>query len=152
MSRESYPGHRPETALARALWEIRAEARAEILAELGAAYLRRARLDPWAVTALEVRLLRRSDTPDLRSAALLIWSSRRPAAFLRAVPRFLGDAVEVRRAVAEGLATASILEGCAVDDSRTRASLDALRRDPDPEVRALADQAERLLEPAPDDD
>lgn len=151
MSHESFPGRSPEGELVRAIHELRVERREPFASAVGEAYARRARLDPEAVTALEVRLLRRSEWAVLRAPAVLLWSRRRPAAFLRAAPRFAADEAEVRLAVAEGLANAAILEGCGLDDPRVEAVLALLRSDPDPRVQADAERAAALIGSDPDE-
>ncbi|MDI9630015.1 MAG: hypothetical protein QM311_00950 [Acidobacteriota bacterium] len=151
MGHESFPGRRFESELKRAFWEFRAEGREEFAAALGEAYVRQARLDPDAVPALEIRLLRRSEWSLLRAPAVLLWAMRRPAAFLRAAPRFAADQVEVRSAVAEGLANAAIIEGCGLDDPRVEAVLALLRNDPDPRIRADAERAAALIGSEPDE-
>ncbi|KAB2965156.1 MAG: hypothetical protein F9K16_02600 [Thermoanaerobaculia bacterium] len=118
--------------------------------EFGDIYLRRARTAPESICALEVRLLRRSSWAPLRAPAVLLWSRRRPRAFLRAAVRFLEDEPEVRRAVAEGLANAAILDGRGADDPLIARLLEKSSADPDERVRTLTEQTRALLSPDPD--
>lgn len=147
MSYERASFRSPDGELLRAVRELSGERRdrEKLVQELGEVYLNRARTDPEAIRALEVRLLRRSGWASLRAPAVLVWSRRRPAAFLRAAARFLDDQPEVRLAVAEGLANAAILEGLGAEDPQVAALLDRALADHDSRVRVIAEKARDLL-------
>lgn len=150
MSFESFPGRGPERDWFERLGESFGEGRERLVAELAEHYSDKARLDPEGVTALELRLLRRSPWDALRAAAVLIWSRRRPGAFLRAAPGFLAGGPATREAVAEGLANAAILCERTAEDPEVARLLAACLADPEPNVRELAEQARLLLTPGAD--
>lgn len=148
MSYERASFRSPDGELLRAVRELSGERRERerIVRELGEVYLNRARTDPEAIRALEVRLLRRSGWASLRAPAVLVWSHRRPGAFLRAAARFLDDQPEVRLAVAEGLSIAAILEGLGPEDPRVSALFDQVLADQDPRVGEAAVLSRALLD------
>lgn len=151
--RLSPPGDLPsELELLSHTSRLRQEEAKQIVAKLGEIYLRKARLAPDSVSAPAIGLLRRSDWAPLRAAAVVLWSRRRPRAFLRVAERFFRDEVEVRCAVLEGLANAAILGGLGPDSPPVAGLLTAAARDPEAAVREAARETTSLLDDAPKDD
>jgi len=146
MRRNPSGGDPSEIQLLSASIRLPRESVERTVATLAEVYLRKARLAPESVSAREIGLLRRSPWPSLRGVAVVLWSWRRPAAFLRATQRFLDDEAEVRCAVLEGVANAAILEGVGPADPPLDAVLRAALDDSDARVRASALEAVSLIE------
>jgi hypothetical protein len=107
---------------------------------------RAVRLHPESFDALTLRLLRLSRQPGDRAAAVLVWSQRRPEAFLRHAPAFLrDDSPEVRAAVIEGLGNACLLAETAAAWDATDRLLDRGEQDRDLSVREVARTTREIL-------